>query len=322
MTHALIIFAVISLLEMILWSGPVWKHIRKPAACVVIVLLSGVSGWLVSVHLSVWTSLVFIGSLYRVINLLRLVEGRNPLNYMASRTFRTSSLLIVSQLILLLIAAREQHTVVAFSSWLGIVTAIDCLAAIFLLAGTLKSVRASLPAASSKHYAERDLPTISVAIPARNETDDLEACLNSLISSSYPKLEILVLDDCSQNKHTPNIIKAFAHAGVRFIAGKNPPEHWLAKNYAYQQLADEANGELLLFCGVDARFTVDSLEAMVSTMQGSRLSMLSILPHNVLPAGLNPESVIIQPVRYAWEACTTSSLVTATAGAEYLLAYS
>lgn len=301
MAHAFIIFVVISLLELLLWLPPFWQHIRKPAACVTIVLLSSLSGWLVGTHWSIWVGLVFIGSVYRVVNLLRLIEGRSPVNYMAASTLRTSILLIVPQLIFFALALHEQNTSVPLSNWVDTAAIIDIVFAVPLLVGTLKRIRHSEATPLSKHYSEQDLPTLTVAIPARNETDDLEACLNSLISSNYPKLEVLVLDDCSQNKQTPGIIKDFAHAGVRFIAGKNPPKHWLAKNYAYQQLLDEANGEIVLFCGVDARFEVNSLETMIGTMLSAKLSMLSILPHNVLPAGYNPESVIIQPVRYAWE---------------------
>src|SRR5690606_10627587 len=65
------------------------------------------------------------------------------------------------------------------------------------------------------HYSDKELPTVSVCIPARNETNALEDCLRSMLANDYPKLEILVLDDCSQDR-TAEVIKSFAHAGVRF----------------------------------------------------------------------------------------------------------
>ena len=110
-----------------------------------------------------------------------------------------------------------------------------------------------------------------------------------------------MLDDCSQNKHTPEIIRSFAHDGVRFMAGKAPPEQWLAKNYAYQQLAEAANGELLLFCGVDSPFEPDSLSAIVKTLLHKHKTMISIIPRNQLPARWSLLSLLIQPSRYAWE---------------------
>lgn len=299
--HALIALGVVSLLELSIWLPPVWKYIRKPVACLDIVSLSTASGWYISSHWSGWAALLVILSGYRIINLLRIVEDRPPLDYMALATLRTSLILIGSQLTLLLLAYAGHHTHIPFSGWLDALAIIDFLAAAALLFGTVRHVRKTQALPITKHTAARDLPTLTVAIPARNETDDLDACLQNLVSSSYPKLEILVLDDCSQNKHTPEIIKGFAHDGVRFMAGKVPPEHWLAKNYAYQQLADEANGEILLFCGVDTRFEPGSLELMVETMLGRKKSMLSILPQNLVPASSNPEAAIIQPLRYGWE---------------------
>lgn len=301
MTHVLIYFALIGILELILYLPYLWDHIRKPVACLVIILVAGMSGWLVSDHLSVWSVLVLVLSIYRVVNLLRVVEGRSPVDYMSSICLRTSLIIVGSQLILLLIAWHEQTGATAFSNWVDGLTIVDLLAGILLVLVSLRNILGIRASSITKHYTEQDLPTLTVAIPARNETEDLEACLNSLISSSYPKLEILVLDDCSQTKQTPGIIKDFAHAGVLFLAGQNPPEHWLAKNYAYQQLADEANGEIVLFCGVDTRFEVGSLDAMIKTMLSQKLSMLSVMPTNMLPDKLGPEAVIVQPLRYAWE---------------------
>jgi glycosyltransferase involved in cell wall biosynthesis len=113
-------------------------------------------------------------------------------------------------------------------------------------------------------------------------------------------LEILVLDDCSQIKRTSEIIKAYAHDGVRFIDGQAPPEHWLAKNFAYQQLADQANGDLILFCGVDTQFSPDSLRAIVEVMLKKNKSMISFIPKNI-QLGQRFESIILQSLRYAWE---------------------
>ena len=302
MTNTLIVLAIISIFELAIWLSPIWNHWRKAAACVVIVALSIASGWLVGFYGSGWTWLILIGSVYRMINLLRLVEDRAPLEHMARVTSHTSLQLISAQGIVLLLYAASQHHLILGSTWFAIFGIFDVVMASLLLVGMFSHLRetrsAPLP---KKRLSDQDLPTVSVAIPARNETDSLEACLESLIASEYPKLEILVLDDCSQNKRTPQIIKDFAQAGVRFIAGKVPPNHWLAKNYAYEQLAEEASGEILLFCGVDTRFQPDSIATMVQCMLTGKNSMLSILPQNTLPKGYFLETAIIHPARYAWE---------------------
>ena len=166
---------------------------------------------------------------------------------------------------------------------------------------TQRNLKTTRPSVYTQTLREVDLPTLSVLIPARNETEDLIGCLQSLIKSTYPKLEIIVLDDRSQNKRTPEIIKGFAHDGVRFIAGDETPKPWLAKNFAYQQLAEVASGELILFCGVDTRFKPETLGTMVEELVINKKTMLSFMPANSVPRAGQFESLFVQPTRYAWE---------------------
>src|ERR1700759_1043342 len=87
----------------------------------------------------------------------------------------------------------------------------------------------------------KDLPSVSVCIPARNETHAMSQCLERVIASTYPKLEVIVLDDSSVDD-TSVLIKAYAHAGVRFVEGSRLPKGWLGKNHALQGLLHEASG--------------------------------------------------------------------------------
>lgn len=144
------------------------------------------------------------------------------------------------------------------------------------------SVLSKLPKlkVSSQTIDYQDLPSISVLIPSRNESFDLVACLDTLVDVEYDKLEILVLDDCSTN-NVNEIIKGFAQKGVRFVTGKEPPKYWLAKNWAYEQLAKEANGDYLVFCGVDTRFERDTISAIAKQLKANNVDMLSILPKRI-----------------------------------------
>lgn len=166
-----------------------------------------------------------------------------------------------------------------------------------LCASTFRTIRHMNPLPTEGKFAERDLPSVTIAIPARNETQDLEECLRSAIASDYPKLEIIVLDDCSQQK-TADIIKGFAQDGVRFIPGEAPAKRWLAKNQAYQSLYEHASGDIILFCGVDIRFGVSAVRHIIYQMLERDKRMVSILPmrkHAAL------DDSYIQPIRYWWE---------------------
>jgi chlorobactene glucosyltransferase len=140
------------------------------------------------------------------------------------------------------------------------------------------------------------LPTVTVAVPVRNEGRQLEACLTAVLASNYPKLEVLAFDDHSSD-HTPEIIKSFAHAGVRFIRTAEPLDGWLPKNQAYDSLAREANGDYILFCGADIRLGIQSIRQLVAYAESRHKHMLAILPLNRKFTAVP----ILQAMRYYWE---------------------
>lgn len=141
-----------------------------------------------------------------------------------------------------------------------------------------------------------DSPTVSVLVPARNEDGQLADCIQSIIESDYPKLEILVLDDCSQDKSS-EIIKSFAQKGVRFIQGETPGENWLAKNQAYETLSQSASGNWLFFMGVDVRLSKRTISTLMSEVLDKDLLMTGILPST----GNMGFKGIFCTLRYYWE---------------------
>ncbi len=172
---------------------------------------------------------------------------------------------------------------------------------VFLFQLTLSSQRYKpKPGELGKINRLDDVPSVSLCIPARNETHALADCLTSAISSDYPKLEIIVLDDCSQDQ-TSQIIRSFAHDGVRFVKGSVPSEGWLGKNNAYRTLAEQAKGEYIVFMSVDARVQPESINQLISYMRLEKLSMLSVLPRRFDDLRA---SVIFAPLRYFWQLVT------------------
>lgn len=143
---------------------------------------------------------------------------------------------------------------------------------------------------------EDELPTVSLCIPARNEMHAMTDCLESALRSSYPKLEIIVLDDASRDD-TLHLVKSFAHSGVRFIEGSSLPDGWLGKNHALEGLAREASGSLLLFADVDTRFSTHSISRMVACMKDSSADMISVLPTRYNPLRA---SAILATLRHFW----------------------
>ncbi|MCI4355037.1 MAG: glycosyltransferase, partial [Thermoplasmata archaeon] len=93
---------------------------------------------------------------------------------------------------------------------------------------------------------------VSAIIAARNEEQDLGACLDSLRTQDYPDLEIIVVDGGSTDG-TRDIARARA-PGVRLIEEPPLPEGWVGKNWACHLGAEAATGAFLLFTDADLRY--------------------------------------------------------------------
>ena len=297
MELVLFLLATQAVLELCLWLPGVWRA-RRPLALAHSVVLTGLSVSLFVLHPRIWTSLVAVLGLYRAFNLLRVVKARMHQQYLQYATYRSCLWLVVLQLVSIGGFALVTSLSITDTSRWAVLAWLQLLLTLVFLLSTVRHERTTREPIIAKSYADRDLPTLTVAIPARNETEGLKSCLASLVANDYPKVEILVLDDCSSNAKTPEIIRSFAHDGVRFVGGSEPDGTWLAKNWAYEKLSDEANGELLLFCGVDTRFSPTALRRFVATLLEKDKSMLSMMPHNEPTAW---QAAFIQPLRYAWE---------------------
>jgi glycosyltransferase involved in cell wall biosynthesis len=288
------------ILETLLWFKPVWVFAKIYAALLIcVVLIDSLITLLYSP--SLWTLLILFFSLYRIINLLRLIEGRVLADYLYRVARKTSLYLIAIQILIVALKDISNKVSLSGSFWLYACLGFEIIISLGLLFTTLRHLKTTKPAVIKEAYIDRELPSITVALPARNETLDLQMCLQSLVASDYPKLEIIVLDDCSQNKRTNQIIRSFAQSGVIFIAGKVPPDNWLAKNYAYEQLLEEASGEIIIFCGVDTRFEPQTLRLIVESLLEKKKVMMSLIPKNRVPKLSNLATLLVQPGRYAWE---------------------
>jgi GT2 family glycosyltransferase len=239
----------------------------------------------------VWFYIVLPFSIFRLLNFARVLKARMHTEYLRLSTRRTSAILAVMASFAITFSVPLFHTYLKYVPYVQLAVA----AALFVI--TVKNLRKLRFKMPETFLVDRELPTVTVAIPARNETTDLEECLHAILASDYPKLEILVLDDCSQDQ-TAEVIRSFAHEGVRFVQGSDPQERWLAKNQAYQKLYQEASGDLILFCGVDVRLGRHAIRSMVNLLYARNKSMLGILP---IRDRSTPSSAFIQPMRYLWE---------------------
>lgn len=149
-----------------------------------------------------------------------------------------------------------------------------------------------------KNYtAALEAPSVTVCIPARNETHAMTQCLERILASDYKKLEIIVFDDSSLDD-TSVLIRSFAHVGVRFVPGTQLPEGWLGRNHALEVLAREASGTYVIFMDVDTSIQPTTVSQLVGCMMTENLTMVSVLPGR---SDTWRASALFGHLRYYWE---------------------
>lgn len=132
---------------------------------------------------------------------------------------------------------------------------------------------------------EEGTPLVSVLIPARNEARRIVPCLRSLLAQDYPRYEIIVLDDHSEDD-TARIILSHgfsreAGANRRVLDGQTLPPGWTGKSWACHQLAAAARGDYLLFTDADTIHEPTALGAFLGHALDTRASLLSAWPRQV-----------------------------------------
>ncbi len=289
------IFGGVTVLELVAVALPLLWRVRKVLVGFIIAGLPAASGGLFVLRPTVASGLLLLTSAYRVFNMLRIIDARIDERYLRLVVRRTSLWLIGWQVVIGVAWSANRQVAIGNRVWFWMLVGVQLVVASILAISTRRSLRKTAPLAPAKAAADRDLPSITVAIPARNEDEQLEACLRSILANDYPKLEVLVYDDCSMDK-TAEVIRSFAHDGVRFVQGKEPNSSWLAKNKAYDQLAKAASGEIILFCGVDVRFEAGSIRQLIMLLTSKHKTMLS-----VLPIGARRGLSLVQSMRYYWE---------------------
>jgi chlorobactene glucosyltransferase len=95
-------------------------------------------------------------------------------------------------------------------------------------------------------------PRLSIIVPARNEELNIEKCLDSIRASEHPNLEIIVVDDHSQDS-TGKLAAAIAGKDARVVVTSPPalPTGWFGKSWACAHGASLATGDLFLFTDAD-----------------------------------------------------------------------
>ena len=137
-------------------------------------------------------------------------------------------------------------------------------------------------------------------MPARDEADNIERCLNSLLAQDYParRLNVIVVDDHSADD-TAAIVRRIAadHPRLSLVQSPPLPPRWTGKSHACWIGARSAAPDTEWLCFIDADVWGESalLSSAVRAAFDRKLDLLSLAPRQqlqsfaerlILPCGL------------------------------------
>ena len=120
-------------------------------------------------------------------------------------------------------------------------------------------------------------PLVSLVIPARDEARTIQRCVASALASSYPRLELIVVDDHSTDG-TGEIVRAMTarDARLRVVVPPPLPDGWFGKQWACATGASAAQGTILGFMDADTRQSPDLVPRVVNAMRARQADLLSV----------------------------------------------
>jgi chlorobactene glucosyltransferase len=134
-------------------------------------------------------------------------------------------------------------------------------------------------------------PLVSVLVAARNEERTIARCLDSLLAQRYPRFEVIVADDRSEDS-TPELLRT-RYPSVRTVRIDSLPGGCAGKSHALSVAAREARGDWLLFTDADTVHSPLSIQVPLSWAVRNGVGALSLLP---APACVGFWEKSVQPI--------------------------
>ena len=119
---------------------------------------------------------------------------------------------------------------------------------------------------------------VSIIVPARDEARNIGECLRSILTTTYPRAEVIVVDDHSTDG-TGDIARTIAATDprVRVLSPPPLPDGWFGKPWACASGAREAHGDILVFTDADTRHAPDLMTRSLNAMRSRQADLFSVL---------------------------------------------
>lgn len=127
-------------------------------------------------------------------------------------------------------------------------------------------------------------PLVSIITAARNEERNIREALGSLLALDYPNVELIVVDDRSDDETGAILDRLVAESpGFDVVHVTELPAGWLGKNHALWQGVCRARGEIFLFTDADIVMEPTVLSRAVRFFIENRLDHLAVTPRMTMP---------------------------------------
>jgi len=165
--------------------------------------------------------------------------------------------------------------------WLGLAGVVVLEALIWHCAIQIVSRRNPSLAPDSYDGPPDPTPRISVMVAARNEEENIEACVSTLLGQDYPNFEVIAVDDRSDDR-TPVLLRqmeAQSNGRLRVVTVRELKEGWFGKNNAMREGVARSTGDWLCFTDADGWYTSEkALTVAIREAQAHDVDCLTLLP--------------------------------------------
>ncbi len=120
-------------------------------------------------------------------------------------------------------------------------------------------------------------PHVSIILPVRDEEDNIDGVLTTLLAQDYPDYDVTVIDDGSTDA-TPRLLAAWVARDPRLRVQRveDLPSDWAGKTHALHTGVGLTRGEWLLFTDADTRHAPQTLRLMLGHAVSHHDDLLSM----------------------------------------------
>ena len=141
--------------------------------------------------------------------------------------------------------------------------------------------------------------SVEVLIPARNESQNINACVtNALNQLGVLNLRVTVLDDASTDDTSAQLGRIEDQRLTVITGSDDVPASWLGKPWACARLAKQSSADFLVFIDADVFLEPHSIAASIEILERAGLAIVSPYPKQVTTTLLTR---LVQPLlQWSW----------------------